>query len=164
MFPLSCWERSQGTAEPGENVHRPARKISLEGNAAAGFFQDRPGSKRAPGAEAQPKSSFAAICRQQTQGPNTAQLRRKPRTLIFSAEGCPFHPENIKTSPLPLSKGRHLTCEDKGFARKAASPGWGKLCWQAPACRKPCAAWLQPRNTSEEHAGMFSKCPQRSTG
>lgn len=145
--------------EPGHGTvsreaPRAARKIGLEGKTAAGSFQGGPGSGGAPGSEksgdkgspgsgAQPRLGSAATCRRQP-GPG------EPRTLL-----CPSS-KNRENKPFLSFQREALVLREQRICLKSSCPG--------QESRKLPPAWLHPRNTSQEHAGMFARCPQHSTG
>lgn len=140
--------------EPGHGaarreVPRPARKIGLEGNAAADSFQDEPGSWGAPG---------SGRSGDEERSPRSALL---PPAAGSPARGSPerssLPPKTMKTSPFSLSKGKYLSCGNKGFAWKVAARGRKAESLLLPGFIPE----IHPRNTL---GCLFPRCPQRSTG
>lgn len=98
IFPLSCRESNQGMAEPGKkSLAWQEISISME-MLAAGFFQARPGSGRAPGAEPKPEPGFAAICR-------PASSEGNPDHWFSQLGDVPVIQQTLKPALSPFQKG-----------------------------------------------------------
>lgn len=131
-----------------------ARKIGLEGklllarsrtDRGAGEPRDQgnPGMRGAPGAERSPGSALLPPAA-------GSPARGEPRTLL-----CPSS-KNRENKPFLSFQREALVLRKQRICLKSSCPG--------QESRKPPPAWLHPKNTSQEHAGMFARCPQHSTG